>query len=108
MNRAHLIDRARERYGILLTDADLDGIVAAANDGLLLSRNPEGGEIRIVTVRGIAMKIAWWPKPRRIATILPKEAHAITGIRAGPPKMMDKSFEDDGWHAMKRKKRRSG
>ena len=106
MNRAHLIDRARERYGILLTDADLAEIMATIATAPLISRNPEGGEIRLVMVRGTAMKACWTPELKRLTTFLPKGAHALTGARAGPPKDLDAAGHHAGRQAALRKKRK--
>ena len=105
MNRAHLIDRARARYGILLTDADLAEIMATIATAPLISRNPEGGEIRLVMVRGTAMKACWTPELKRLTTFLPKGAHALTGARAGEPANTD-DIRRSGRQAALRKKRK--
>ena len=88
-NAAHLIERARERYGLELDAADLRAILADCRNGApMLSRHDMGGgEIRLVMVRGVAIKVVWYPDTGRIATILPRGSHALTGTRAGPMKV---------------------
>lgn len=105
MNIPHLIERARLRYGVDLTAKDIGEIVAGIGRSPVLSRNTDGGEIRLVMHKGVAMKACWWPDLGRLVTFLPKDSHALTGIRVGPPKIVP-GIKHDGRQAARRKGRK--
>lgn len=72
--RQHVIDRARERYGLRLTEADIATMEAQCRTGkaTLVSRNPDGSERRLAMAGGRALLVVWRPLRSFIVTVAPR------------------------------------
>src|SRR5260221_3266517 len=95
-NRQHLKDRALERYGVELSDGYFGTIYLMIAAAPLLARSPDGGETRLVKVRGVVLKAVYYPARERIATFLPATSHALAAKRMGPPREAPGSYFSDG------------
>lgn len=74
---AHAIERAWERYGVDLAANDLARLELDCREGrsVLMRRERDGSETRIVRFRGTAMVAVYWPNTGTIATFLPPRRH---------------------------------
>ena len=73
---SHVIERALERYGIVITWQDVRDLEARihAGDGvMLLRRNPDGAEVSVVRVDGQLVTLVYSPLEGRIKTFLPAD-----------------------------------
>ncbi len=70
---AHALERAFDRYGIVLKLADLRALEerVSRGDGMMLRRDPGRAEIRVVRVDGQLVTVAFSPDDKRIKTFLP-------------------------------------
>lgn len=71
-DHSHAIERARERYGISLIEADIIKMRAEIMEGRsLLSSKDVRGEVHLIQYLGTPMKVCWNPGQRDIVSVLP-------------------------------------
>lgn len=74
MAERHAILRARERYGLELTDGDLVRAgLEAPKEGVLIARQENGGSIWMMKIKGIVCRIVL-SKMGNVITFLPANA----------------------------------
>lgn len=66
----HAIERALERYGIVLAMAALEAKLAAG-DGVILRRDRDGSDVRVIRVEGQLVTVAFYNG--RLKTFLPAD-----------------------------------
>lgn len=79
MTQPHAIDRARERYGLELTNEDLRAValqIVNKRDAVLVRRGYDGAQVWAVKVQGVWASVVYIPLTRKIATFLPMVAKA--------------------------------
>ena len=79
---AHVIERALSRYGIVITWQDLRLIEerVKSGEGMILRRDPDGADTRVVRIEGQLVTLVFSPGDGRIKTFLPAD-HPTTGSR---------------------------
>lgn len=72
----HAIDRARERYGLELTEQDIEALRGAlvAGRAVLLKQMPDGYRHMMAMLGERALIVVWHPERQAIITVLPKNA----------------------------------
>ncbi len=79
MTEAHAITRARERYGLELSESDLRAVslqIINKRDAMLIRRGHNGAQVWAVKVQGVWASVVFIPLTRKIATFLPVDAKA--------------------------------
>ena len=82
----HAITRARQRYGLELTQADLDRIRAdiAAGRSILTRRDHHRGEVHIVMVNGVGLLAVVDCDNSFVRTVLPPGRYRPASGEASP------------------------
>lgn len=107
----HAIERAIERVGVALSLDDLRGMVRKIEEGhaLRLADAKGGMEQHVVTWNGVAFRVVYSPRTKKIVTVLPRigshRAKACKPMKSKNPYRHDPP-DEDGIAAARRRSRK--
>ncbi len=83
----HAIDRAWQRYRLVLVVEDIRQMEARIATGLgqIVRRQVDGSEVHMVPVRDTVVLVVWSPLTQRIVTVLPPSARSRRSLTSSPP-----------------------
>ncbi len=78
----HAIDRAWQRYRLVLVVEDIRQMEARIATGLgqIVRRQVDGSEVHMVPVRDTVVLVVWSPLTQRIVTVLPPSARSRRSV----------------------------
>lgn len=81
----HAIDRAWQRYRLVLVVEDIRQMEAKIATGLgqIVRRQVDGSEVHMVPVRDTVVLVVWSPLAQRIITVLPSAARSRRSASRG-------------------------